>query len=287
MRQLKCHPEPSRRDEPKDPVNEVPMNKKIMFFDIDGTLINTGDECFTPDAMDAIRQARENGHLMFINTGRVVANIEPFMFDEAFNGFVCACGTYIIVDGEVVLYKHTDDDVCAMVRSAAEKCRLDIIFESHHGIYCEPDKLYTKGLRDLSIVLEKRSQITFGFPEGVFNFDKFIIWQRPDSDLATFLDTVTPYYDYIDRTGGFGEFVPKGFSKATGIQFILDRFGLPLSAAHAVGDSTNDLPMLDYVPHSIAMGNSNPKSLFERVEYVTADIDEGGIRQALEHYGFI
>ncbi|MCR5742150.1 MAG: HAD hydrolase family protein [Lachnospiraceae bacterium] len=263
------------------------MEKKAMFFDIDGTLLPSGGKEFTPSALEAIRQAKANGHLMFINTGRVVANLEDFMFDPAFNGFVCACGTYILIDGEVKLYVHTPDDVCSRVRELADKYSMDIVFESHHGIYCDRDKLVTEGCRSLVNTLFKRGQINLTIPEGVLNFDKFVTWERRDSALSDFVEAVSPYYDYIDRRGGFGEYVPKGYSKATGIQFILDHYNVPIENAYAVGDSTNDLPMLKFVPHSIAMGNSFPQSLFDEVEYVTDDIDSDGIKNALIHYGFI
>lgn len=81
--------------------------------------------------------------------------------------------------------------------------------------------------------------------------------------------------------------MPYGYSKATGIQYVLNHYHLNLSDAYALGDSNNDLPMLSYVPHSIAMGNASPESLFAQVEYVTAKSSCGGIRQALEHYNFI
>ena len=83
------------------------------------------------------------------------------------------------------------------------------------------------------------------------------------------------------------EFVPLGFSKATGIQTVLDYYGLTLDDAYAMGDSNNDLSMLSYVKNSIAMGNSSPESLFTKVSYVTSRSSEGGIRQALEHFHFI
>ena len=68
---------------------------------------------------------------------------------------------------------------------------------------------------------------------------------------------------------------------------MLDYYGLDLTDAYAFGDSNNDLSMLSYVPHSIAMGNASPESLFDQVEYVTAKSSCGGIRQALAHYGFL
>jgi hypothetical protein len=57
--------------------------------------------------------------------------------------------------------------------------------------------------------------------------------------------------------------------------------------AYAFGDSNNDLPMLLYVPHSVAMGNAMPESLFEQVKHVTSRASEDGIAKALETLGFL
>ena len=51
--------------------------RKIAFFDIDGTLTSETDGAVPEDAAAAIAQARKNGHLMFINTGRCFQNVEP------------------------------------------------------------------------------------------------------------------------------------------------------------------------------------------------------------------
>ena len=50
--------------------------KKIAFFDIDGTLTSEIDGSIPESAVYAIRAARANGNLMFINTGRCFQNVE-------------------------------------------------------------------------------------------------------------------------------------------------------------------------------------------------------------------
>ena len=91
----------------------------------------------------------------------------------------------------------------------------------------------------------------------------------------------------IYRGGNFREYVPHGYSKATGIQYVLDHYGLRKEDAYVFGDSNNDLPMLTYIPNSVAMGNASPASLFDEVSYVTKKASEDGISVALEHFGFI
>ena len=74
------------------------MNKtrKILFFDIDGTLITDDGKRYFPDsAKEAIQKARENGHLALINTGRVFCNVTEEIRSAGFDGFVCGCGTHL------------------------------------------------------------------------------------------------------------------------------------------------------------------------------------------------
>ena len=68
------------------------MSTKIAFFDIDGTLTSEVDGSLPDSAILAIRQARANGNLMFINTGRCYQNVEPRFMEIGFDGIVCGCG---------------------------------------------------------------------------------------------------------------------------------------------------------------------------------------------------
>ena len=61
---------------------------------------------------------------------------------------------------------------------------------------------------------------------------------------------------------------------------------IPLDETYAIGDSVNDLEMLESVGHGIAMGNSMPPAK-EIAEYVTSDISDDGVKNALKHYGLI
>lgn len=46
------------------------MTSKLLFFDIDGTLITEGPGVMPESTKLALKKARDNGHLLFINTGR-------------------------------------------------------------------------------------------------------------------------------------------------------------------------------------------------------------------------
>ena len=112
------------------------------------------------------------------------------------------------------------------------------------------------------------------------------LWYFPDSDIETWKETFKDDLDYIQRDVDFIENVPKGYSKATGIKAIIDYLGIPLEDTISIGDSTNDLPMLEYTKESVAMGNANP-AIFDSVSYITTDINDNGIWNALDHFGLL
>ena len=261
--------------------------QKIMFFDIDGTLIPEGGGNVPDSAVRAIRRARENGHLMFINSGRCMQNIEPHLLAVGFDGVVAGCGTNIYCHGEELFHAPRDPEICRKVVCLARECQVDIVYESRERISIDRKARYGSLAVRLITSMKKRGyDLSEDIDRTGFSFDKFIIWADEKCRLADFLSGVSAWYQVIARGGSFYEFVPLGYSKATGIRFLLDRFGLPISAAYAVGDSMNDLPMLEYVPGSIAMGNSTPE-LFSKVSYVTSDVREDGIARALRHFRFI
>ena len=78
---------------------------KALFFDIDGTLLSEKTRRVPDSAKEALKQAREKGHLVLINTGRVYPHLHEIRSQVDADGFLCGCGTYVRVKDEV-LYHH-------------------------------------------------------------------------------------------------------------------------------------------------------------------------------------
>ncbi|MRH44656.1 Cof-type HAD-IIB family hydrolase [Aquibacillus halophilus] len=55
------------------------------------------------------------------------------------------------------------------------------------------------------------------------------------------------------------DFVPKGISKALGLTHLIDKLNLEASEIAVIGDSHNDIPMLEMTPHSYAMSSALPE----------------------------
>ncbi len=263
--------------------------KKIAFFDIDGTLTSEIDREIPESTIFAIRRARENGHLMFINTGRCFQNVETRFRDIGFDGYVCGCGTNVYCGGRSIFYRQVNSAVTAAILSIARKVNIDILFEARDYVSYD----LTRPLRHIDAIRQYEAFLARQYDMSVtpdmpgFTCDKFVIWFETERQLREFRRVSDQWFACIDRHGQFREFVPHGCSKATGMQLVLDYYCLPKSNAYAFGDSNNDLSMLSYLPNSIAMGNAYPPSLKKRVSYVTAAASADGVKLALEHFGFI
>ena len=86
------------------------MNRKILFFDVDGTIV-TSDHVVPESARAALKKAQSAGHILIINTGRPFRHIEPQIRALGFDGYICSIGGHILLDGKDLLYRsipHTE-----------------------------------------------------------------------------------------------------------------------------------------------------------------------------------
>lgn len=108
----------------------------------------------------------------------------------------------------------------------------------------------------------------------------------PTVDARQFVKEMGEDFDVVIHGQGIIEINPAGISKATGIRKVCEMLDIPHENTFAFGDSANDLEMLAYVAHSIAMGNGT-EEVKNTAEYVTRSVDKDGILHGLKHYGLI
>jgi HAD superfamily hydrolase (TIGR01484 family) len=82
---------------------------------------------------------------------------------------------------------------------------------------------------------------------------------------------------------GLVEMSPPGITKATGLAEVADRLGVTAADVVAFGDMPNDLEMLRWAGHGVAMGNAHP-ALHDVADEVTASNGENGLALVLERW---
>ena len=260
----------------------------LLFFDIDGTLLTLDDKHILPDsAKAALLKAKENGHKIFINTGRVKTAIDRHLLEFGFDGVVCGCGTYIEYEGKEIFHNTLTKEQCVFYASLLHEYKFQTMFEGKERLFIDGEYGPGSFLEYIYSYFSKNTEHPIEeMTHPDFIFDKFTTAFFPESDTDAFYETFSKDFNLIPHFGSVYEVVPKCFSKATGIQRVVDFLGADLSDCYAFGDSINDMEMLKYVPHSVGMGNS-VEEVFSVVEYRTADILEDGIEKALLHYELI
>ncbi len=82
---------------------------------------------------------------------------------------------------------------------------------------------------------------------------------------------------------GLLEISAAGVSKASGLAAYAEERGVDQAAVTAFGDMPNDLPMLTWAGHGVAMANAHPEVL-EVADEVTASNDDHGVALVLERW---
>jgi Cof subfamily protein (haloacid dehalogenase superfamily) len=261
------------------------MDKKILFFDIDGTILSHRTFEVSESTKIAIRQAQANGHVVMINTGRVYCFLDRSITDIGFDGFICGCGTHIIYKEKELFHTEIPPIMMHSLIQDLRELKIEAALEGKSAVYFNYNSTspIIKGLIEYQ---EKHHFKAGSWDDPQIIFDKLCIWPEDEKNAQKFVEKYKDRLDFIDREGRLYEIVPKGYSKASGIEYMTKLLGIPHENTFAFGDGENDLPMLTFAKHSIAMGNA-PQAIKNIVTYVTEDVDHQGIEQALKHFHLI
>lgn len=263
---------------------------KFAFFDIDGTLTSEVDGQVPQSAAAALRKARENGHKLFLCSGRCRYNIEAAYFELGMSGAVMGCGTHVIAEGEELYHISLTRAQCQSLLDAARALDVEMLFE---GAVCSLMEPLDRPLRHKTAIDTRSAYHRHGLSVAAdvddpsFSADKLCLYTSSAEKRDAFFETALQWLDPIDRGGGMYEMVPIGESKASGIRRVLSFYGASPDDAYAFGDSENDRAMFDYVPKSVVMGNAFPASLRDGAWYLAPKASEDGLAAALEALGFL
>ncbi|PRR83784.1 Cof-type HAD-IIB family hydrolase [Clostridium vincentii] len=282
------------------------MGKKIIFFDIDGTLVVCEGKEYVPDsAIEAIKAARRNGHLVYLCTGRSKAEIYPHILDIGIDGVIGAGGGYVEIEDEILYHKTVSDDSLKHLINYFEENSYDYYLESNKGLIAsknmisrvefiiygdyindpEAKKRWDKQDSHFINALHKSNNMYLDDVNKVcFLENKNIPFENLkkefENEFSIIKCTVQAFGDES------GELTVPGIHKATAIEVLIEHLGIEQKDTYAFGDGMNDAEMLEYVKVGIAMGNAKDGLKVIADEVCESQIDDG-IYKAMKRHGLI
>ena len=260
------------------------MNKKYLFFDVDSTLYSHKSNSVPQSAIDAIKKAKENGHVIVLATGRSKLLTSSLgIFDVIdFDYFVTINGTLILDKFDNVIFslpchKPSIDKVLSLV----DKYNLNLVFinKDDYYLYKDEDKRSHLGYDPLHIDVPLKKRY---LNEDIYQMNLFC----EDEYLPHFLNETSSYLSYSKLNDYGYDVYAKDQTKATGIKHLIDYLNVKKEDTIAFGDGHNDKEMIEFCEIGVAMGNALEK-VKKASDYITDDIDNDGIYKAMKHLNLI
>lgn len=255
---------------------------KIIFFDIDGTLIGINKKQISPKVSEALVKLKQNGIKICIATGRSPMQVPHFPGVD-FNAFLTYNGSYCF-DEQGVIFSNPlkKEDVYALLDNAgkigrpislATKDRLaangaDQDLKEYYGF----GGLELKVADDFDMVAKNEEiyQIMLGCRRTDY---EAILKDVRGAKIAAWWDRAV---DIVPSSGG----------KGTAVARILEHYHLTREEAMAFGDGNNDIEMLEAVGRGIAMQNASPE-LKAIADDICEDVANDGVCSYCKEHGLI
>ncbi len=274
--------------------------KKIVFFDVDGTLV-TRNNHIPKTTIEAVDRLKRNGIIPVIATGRAPILIWEIAEKLQINSYIAMNGQYIVHEGETIYANPIETELVHAVVEYAREQRDGILLSTE-------DELIANSAISL---VNRGSLYTFlkGFVGLIPHRVKVSLWKRmmkkaPEREeyehKNIFMMNINAnqkeqvvYEEAFGRLLTFTranqlsmDIINKGVSKALGAQMMMDALGVSHQNTYAFGDGLNDIEMLQFVGTSIAMENGF-EELKGMADFVTDSVFNDGIEKGLKRLELI
>ena len=267
---------------------------RLIALDMDGTLLCSDHYTMPQENIDAIREADRRGIRVAISTGRMVEDASDFIrrYDlpcmiVAANG-ARACSAPM--PGGEWIYRCN-------LEPADAHAALDMLMDSGLAIHGFEDgvvntvdngsgKKYHLVYRGLIEDRYGEAQIRAAADRGIMKLfavgDGFAgdVYDPRVEPTRLRLMKELPHLQITSSAPGNVEIISPKAGKGVALSYVAESLGLTRENVMAVGDAGNDLNMLEYAYHSVAMGNATPEVL-ACCRYTTATNDECGVAKII------
>ena len=109
------------------------MDKKYVFLDLDGTIIDHKNHGVPDSTVKALQLAEKNGHEMIIATGRPPCLFYGIEKELGFNTYIAANGRVVVYKGELIHSEVIKTEIIDELVKVMDENKIDIAFESMIG----------------------------------------------------------------------------------------------------------------------------------------------------------
>jgi len=262
------------------------MKYRLIATDMDGTLL-TRDGRITRRTMAAISATREKGVVFTLSTGRPLQGVKKYIdlleLDcpvITYNGAVVAHSK----TGEIIFSRNMDPAEARLVYNLAKDRNTMFILWSQNRLYAselsEKTEFYENITSTKAALIENFEQI---LTDGI---TKFLWYDDPDTLDKWIEEMAEEKFEnttFVKSRAYFLEFFSNKTSKAVAMEKLGEYYGVNCEEMIAIGDQTNDLPMIEYAGLGIAMGNAVEK-VKAAADYITSSNEEDGVAKVIEKF---
>ncbi len=253
----------------------------MVFFDIDGTLLNEDKE-LPLSTKRAVKSLKKAGHEVAIATGRAPYFFKDLLEELQIESYVCFNGQLVVYKGETIYRNSLDAEELDRLESFASKQEHPLVFMSEDG--------FQANAKDHPHIQESIETLKIDLPGHDPDFYKY--QELCQCLLFCTEDEEQEYRRQFTKLRFVRwhplstDILPHDGSKANGIQQFIEKAGVSKDQVYAFGDQLNDMEMLAFAKHGVAMGNA-PDVVKEKANYVTKHVNDDGIEHGLKMVGLL
>ncbi|MGE7690932.1 Cof-type HAD-IIB family hydrolase [Lysinibacillus sp. NPDC097214] len=257
------------------------MDYKIVFFDVDGTLVNYEDGRIEESTRNAIEQLKNKGIHIVAATGRPLSMCQDLR-NVGIETFITANGAYVKHQDQVIHKIPVAKEIVQVVKAFAD--------ENNQSLSFFTEQLSMNNVQEektLKAIQETLSLQEFPvINEDIVKQEVYLMCLYGDEDIEKKYTSKFPHLLFKRWHPYITNVLQHDVSKSIAVQAVLDYFDLSPEEAFAFGDGDNDIDMLEQVGLGIAMGNGS-EALKNIADYVTKKSTEDGIDYALRELQII
>jgi len=273
------------------------MAYKLICIDIDGTLLNHKNK-ITDRTKEILLRAHQLGIHIVISTGRMYTDAEYY------SKLIGVKSPVIAANGAFIKATDTDKVIYKAVLGESLSLELLELFRKHRitPYFCTPHKFYYGNIMfklfylATTIVGTRCNKLDVEYIFSWKQWRKILEIEKGNIVKSEIIyrdaTTITALRKELQQVANVAtvdsskynvEITRQGVSKGKALEILASQYGVQREEIISIGDSENDVSMIEYAGLGIAMGNSS-NLVKEKADYITESNEQEGVANAINKF---